>query len=123
MRKVHWQKASEPASLNKEMPQGVEQQVTHPFVMVIDDSATVRKIMETCLHREGYAVKSFPDGIEAIRWLMQDPVCIPDLLFLDIGLPKIDGYEVAHYLKAKPPWQHVEIILVSGRKGIIDRLK
>ena len=39
------------------------------FVMVIDDLLVIRKILETCLHRAGYEVKSFPDGVEALRWL------------------------------------------------------
>jgi len=56
------------------------------LVMIIDDSATVRKIVETCLGREGFVVKSFPDGIEAMKWLASYEARIPDLVLLDIGL-------------------------------------
>jgi twitching motility two-component system response regulator PilG len=93
------------------------------LVMVIDDSATVRKIVETCLGREGFAVKSFPDGIEAMKWLTSYEARIPDLVLLDIGLPKMDGYEVARRLKAKPQFSNTIIIMLTRRDGVFDRLK
>jgi len=58
------------------------------LVMIIDDSLTVRKIMETSLKREGFAFVSYPDGIEALRALNDARHPIPDLVLLDIGLPK-----------------------------------
>ena len=61
------------------------------LVMIIDDSLTVRKIMETSLKREGFASVSYPDGIEALRALNERRHPIPDLVLLDIGLPKMDG--------------------------------
>jgi CheY-like chemotaxis protein len=68
-------------------------------VLVIDDSATVRKIIEVCLKRAGYAVIGFPDGVEAIRWLATLQERCPQLVFLDIGMPRMDGYAVAQYFK------------------------
>ena len=91
--------------------------------MVIDDSATVRKIVETCLRREGFDVLSIPDGVEALRWFMQPNVRVPDLIILDIGLPKMDGYEVARRLKSKPNMSNTVIIMLSRRDGMIDKLK
>ena len=91
--------------------------------MLIDDSATVRKIVETCLGREGFEVKSFPDGVEAMRWLTAPYSRVPNLVLLDIGLPKVDGYEVARRLKTKPQFTHTVIIMISRRNGVIDRLK
>lgn len=93
------------------------------LVMVIDDSATVRKIVETCLRREGFDVKSFPDGVEAMRWLTEPEARIPDLVILDIGLPKMDGYEVARRLKTKPQFNSTVIVMLSRRDGMIDKLK
>ena len=93
------------------------------LIMVIDDSQTVRKIIATCLGREGFAVVSFPDGVEAMRWLSQPNARIPDLVILDIGLPKLDGYEVARRLKAKPQFSHTVIVMLSRHDGVIDRLK
>ena len=93
------------------------------LVMVIDDSATVRKIVETCLRREGFDVKSFPDGVEAMRWLTEPEARIPNLVILDIGLPEMDGYEVARRLKTKPQFSNTVIIMLSRRDGMIDKLK
>ena len=93
------------------------------LVMVIDDSTTIRKIIETCLKRQGFQVLGFPDGVEAMRWLMEPTSRAPDLLFLDIGLPKMDGYEVARRLKIKPQFSNTVIIMLSRRDGMIDRLK
>ncbi|GAC1369666.1 MAG: twitching motility response regulator PilG [Ktedonobacteraceae bacterium] len=93
------------------------------LVMVIDDSATVRKIVETCLRREGFEVQGFPDGVEAMRWLSTPQSRVPDLVILDIGLPKMDGYEVARRLKTKPQFSNTVIVMLSRRDGVIDKLK
>ncbi|GCE10833.1 response regulator [Tengunoibacter tsumagoiensis] len=93
------------------------------LVMVIDDSATVRKIVETCLGREGFEVQGFTDGIEAMKWLAEPQARVPDLVVLDIGLPKMDGYEVARRLKSKPQFNNTVIVMLSRRDGVIDRLK
>lgn len=93
------------------------------LVMVIDDSPTVRKIVETCLKREGFAVVAFADGIEALQSLTHPQARIPDLVVLDIGLPKMDGYEIARRLKTKSQFSNTIIIMLSRRDGIIDRLK
>ena len=92
------------------------------LVMIIDDSLTVRKIMETSLKREGFASVSYPDGIEALRALSEG-LQIPDLVLLDIGLPKMDGYEVARHLKTKQQFGNTPIVMISKRDGVIDRLK
>src|SRR5579859_3502058 len=93
------------------------------FVMVIDDSPTICKILETCLHRAGYEVKSFEDGVEALRWLNSADANTPDFIFVDLGLPKLDGYEVIRLLKAKPALEHTTLVILSRRDGILDRLK
>src|SRR5579859_5189527 len=93
------------------------------LVMVIDDSATVRKIIETCLGREGFEVKGFADGVEAMKWLTEPYSRPPDLVILDIGLPKMDGYEVARRLKTKPQFANTVIVMLSRRDGMIDRIK
>jgi len=93
------------------------------LVMVIDDSATVRKIIETCLGREGIEVKTFNDGVEAVRWLTEPQAPTPDLLLLDIELPKMDGYEIARRLKTKQRFHSTVIVMLSRRDGVIDRIK
>jgi DNA-binding response OmpR family regulator len=93
------------------------------LVMVIDDSSTVRKIIETCLGRKGFAVQGFSDGVEAIRWLTQSDTQVPDLVILDVSLPKMDGYEVARRLKSKPQFSNTVIVMLSRHDGMIDKLK
>jgi twitching motility two-component system response regulator PilG len=94
------------------------------LVMVIDDSPTVRKIVEVSLRREGLEVVSFPDGIEALRAVTNHQMeRVPDLVVLDIDLPKMNGYEIARYLRSKPQWSRTVIVILSRHDGVIDRLK
>jgi len=93
------------------------------FVMVIDDSLVIRKIVETSLHRAGYEVKSFPDGVEALCWLNTTEARIPDLVIVDPGLPKLDGYQVMQQIKARPALEHTRLVILSRRDGVLDKLK
>src|SRR5207302_11336450 len=93
------------------------------LVMIIDDSLTVRKIIETSLRREGIETVSYPDGIEALRALTEHRHRTPDLVILDIGLPKMDGYEIARRLKTKQQFGDTIIVMLTNHDGVIDRLK
>jgi twitching motility two-component system response regulator PilG len=94
------------------------------LVMIVDDSLTVRKIIETSLKREGFDSVSFADGMEAMRAITEQRIRrIPDLIILDIGMPKMDGYAFARLLKSKPQFNHTVIIMLTSRDGVIDRLK
>ena len=94
------------------------------LVMVIDDSPTVRKILEVSLRREGLEVVSYPDGIEALRAVTERQIeRLPDLVILDIDLPKMNGYEIARYLRNKSQWNQVVIVILTRHDGVIDRLK
>src|SRR5207249_5061032 len=93
------------------------------LVMIIDDSPTVRKIVEVSLKREGIAYISCPNGVEALHTLSSHQDLIPDLVFLDIGLPKMDGYRVAQYFKGKHQYKNTVVVMLSGYNGILDRLK
>lgn len=94
-----------------------------PAILAVDDSLTIRKIIETILRREGYAVLTFPDGVTTLQWLNQARCPVPKLVLLDIGLPRIDGYELARTIKANPAWAEMTIVMVSQRDGVMDRLK
>lgn len=93
------------------------------LVMIIDDSATVRKIVEVSLRREGIPSISYANGIEAIRALSERKHLVPDLVFLDIALPRMDGYKIAQYLKSHHQYNNTVIVMLSGHNGILDRLK
>jgi len=92
-------------------------------VVVIDDSVVVRKIVETSLRRCGITCISYQDGYEALRAFKNGEDYIPDLIFLDIGLPKLDGYDLLRLLKTNLQFQHTTVIMLSGRDGMLDRLK
>lgn len=93
------------------------------FVMVIDDSLVIRKILETCLRRASYDIRSFPDGVEALCWLNTTEACIPDLVVVDLGLPRLDGYQVIQQIKARPALARTRMVILSRRDGVLDRLK
>jgi len=92
-------------------------------VVIIDDSAVIRKIVEISLRRCGITCISYQDGYEALRAFKNGEDYIPDLIFLDIGLPKLDGYDLLRLLKTNLQFQHTTVIMLSGRDGMLDRLK
>jgi twitching motility two-component system response regulator PilG len=94
-----------------------------PLVMVIDDALVVRTILDTCLRRAGYEVECFEDGVQALAWLNTAQARPPDLIFVDLGLPKLDGYEVIRLLKSRPELEHTILVILSRRDGVLDHLK
>jgi DNA-binding response OmpR family regulator len=93
------------------------------LAMIIDDSLTVRKILEVTLRREGLNVLSFATGTEALRILEGNPGLIPDLLFLDLALPGMDGFTVLRLLRTRSRFDGMVIVILSRRDGMLDRLK
>ena len=93
------------------------------LIIVIDDSLTIRKILSVCLRRADYEVKCFEDGIQALGWLNTLEARIPDLAIVDLGLPKLDGYEIIRLLKARPALEHTVLVILSAHDGILDRVK
>jgi CheY-like chemotaxis protein len=93
------------------------------LVTVIDDSLVMRKILEVCLHRAGYEARSFADGVEVFRWLETPEARIPALIFVDVCLPRIDGYTVIRRLKARPAFAQTVFVIISQYNGVLDRLK
>ena len=92
-------------------------------VVVIDDSVVVRKIVEISLGRCGIGCISYQDGYEALKAFKTGEDYVPDLIFLDIGMPKIDGYDLLRLLKSNPQFDHTTVVMLSGRDGMLDRLK
>jgi twitching motility two-component system response regulator PilG len=94
------------------------------LILIVDDSETVRKIVEVSLHRAGYNdVWTFPDGIELLRGLMTLEARIPALVVVDLTMPKIDGYSLIRTLRAKPAFAQTVFVILTGRDGMVDRLK
>ena len=85
-----------------------------PLVMVVDDSITMRKVTTRVLERNNLDVVTAKDGLDAVEQL-QDRV--PDLMLLDIEMPRMDGYELATYMRNDPRLRAVPIIMITSRTG------
>ncbi|PCK10022.1 MAG: hypothetical protein COA42_01740 [Alteromonadaceae bacterium] len=83
-------------------------------IMVVDDSVTVRKVTTRFLEREGYEVITAKDGVDALRVLQEG---LPDLMLLDIEMPRMDGFEVAKTIRTTRRWKHLPIIMITSRTG------
>jgi twitching motility two-component system response regulator PilG len=92
-------------------------------ILIIDDSVCVRTILNTTLRRVGYLTMSFAEGYDALRWLASEKTCLPALIILDLTLPKMDGYTVLRHLRKRAATAHTPVVILSGRAGVLDRLK
>ncbi|SEJ30413.1 Hpt domain-containing protein [Frateuria terrea] len=92
----------------------IEEQRTKPLVMVVDDSITMRKVTGRVLERHDYEVATAKDGVDAIEKLHDR---VPDLMLLDIEMPRMDGYELATHMKGDPRLRDVPIIMITSRTG------
>ena len=84
------------------------------FVMVIDDSITVRRVTERLLERNGMRVVTAKDGVDAVSLLRDHK---PDVMLLDIEMPRMDGYEVAKHVRNDPQLRDIPIIMITSRVG------
>jgi chemosensory pili system protein ChpA (sensor histidine kinase/response regulator) len=83
-------------------------------VMVVDDSITVRRVTERFLERNGMRVVTAKDGVDAVAQLHDQ---MPDIMLLDIEMPRMDGYEVATHVRADPRLRHIPIVMITSRVG------
>ncbi len=83
-------------------------------ILVVDDSVTVRKVTSRFLERQGIKVALAKDGIDAIEMLQET---IPDLILLDIEMPRMDGFEVATQIRHNKRLKHIPIIMITSRTG------
>ncbi len=92
----------------------VAQQRNVPLVMVVDDSLTMRKVTGRVLERHNFEVAVARDGIEALEQLEER---VPDLMLLDIEMPRMDGYELATAMRADARYKDVPIVMITSRSG------
>ncbi|MBO9665127.1 Hpt domain-containing protein [Dokdonella sp.] len=102
-----------PAWLDAEIGQAPETR-QKPLVMVVDDSITMRKVTTRVLERADLDVVTAKDGLDALEKLQDN---VPDLMLLDIEMPRMDGYELATYMRNDPRTQRVPIIMITSRTG------
>src|SRR6266542_5404350 len=91
-----------------------------PLVLVVDDSPTIRKIVEVTLKRERIRVMGVGDGLSALAAVADRQ---PQLVLLDITLPGMDGYQICQALKHRPSSKHIPVVMLSGRDGFFDKMR
>jgi chemosensory pili system protein ChpA (sensor histidine kinase/response regulator) len=84
------------------------------FALVVDDSITVRRVTQRLLERNGMRVMTARDGMDAVALLAEN---VPDVILLDIEMPRMDGYEVAAHVRNDPRLRDVPIIMITSRVG------
>lgn len=89
-------------------------------VMVVDDSVTIRRTAETLLKREGYVVITADDGFEALPKIVDNR---PDIIFLDIMMPRLDGYQTCSVIKNNRLFRETPVVMLSSKDGVFDRAR
>jgi twitching motility two-component system response regulator PilG len=89
-------------------------------VMVVDDSKTIRNVAEKLLHKEGYTVITADDGFEALPKIVDHR---PDIIFMDIMMPRLDGYQTCSVIKNNAAFKDTPIVMLSSKDGVFDRAK
>lgn len=89
-------------------------------VMVIDDSKTIRRTAETLLRKEGCDVITATDGFEALAKIADQR---PDIIFIDIMMPRLDGYQTCALIKNSQAFKSTPVIMLSSKDGLFDRAR
>ena len=89
-------------------------------VMVIDDSKTIRRTAETLLKREGAEVVTATDGFEALAKIADQH---PQIIFVDIMMPRLDGYQTCALIKNNQVFKHTPVIMLSSKDGLFDKAR
>ena len=89
-------------------------------VMVIDDSKTIRRTAETLLKKEGCDVVTATDGFEALSKIADHQ---PQIIFVDIMMPRLDGYQTCALIKNNQLFRSTPVIMLSSKDGLFDKAK
>jgi len=89
-------------------------------VVVIDDSKTIRRSAETLLKKEGCEVITATDGFEALAKIADHR---PDIIFVDIMMPRLDGYQTCALIKRNQNFKKTPVIMLSSKDGLFDRAR
>lgn len=89
-------------------------------ILVVDDSATVRKLISGKLEKSGHEVVCATDGIEALERMKE---FVPDLVLLDINMPQMDGYQVCKMIRANEATKDIPVVMISGKDGFFDKVR
>jgi twitching motility two-component system response regulator PilG len=89
-------------------------------ILVIDDSKTIRRTAETLLAKEGCTVFTAMDGFDALSKIADHD---PDVIFVDIMMPRLDGYQTCSLIKHNAKFRDTPVIMLSSKDGLFDRAR
>ena len=89
-------------------------------ILVVDDSPTIRKLISGKLEKSGHEVFCSADGVEAIERLQS---LKPDLILLDITMPRMDGYQVCKMIRSNDATKDIPVVMISGKDGFFDKVR
>jgi twitching motility two-component system response regulator PilG len=89
-------------------------------ILVIDDSKTIRRTAETLLAKEGCQVFTATDGFDALAKIADHR---PDIIFVDIMMPRLDGYQTCSLIKHHKTFKDTPVIMLSSKDGLFDRAR
>jgi twitching motility two-component system response regulator PilG len=89
-------------------------------ILIIDDSKTIRRTAETLLSKEGCRVFTAVDGFDALSKIADHR---PDVIFVDIMMPRLDGYQTCSLIKHNSNFKDTPVIMLSSRDGLFDRAR
>ena len=98
----------------------MDSMTSSPTIMIVDDSKTIRRTAETLLQREGFFVVTAEDGFEALAKIA---ALKPDIIFVDIMMPRLDGYQTCALIKNNPEFKNTPVIMLSSKDGLFDKAK
>ncbi len=97
-----------------------EKDISGVRVMVIDDSKTIRRTAESLLKKAGCEVSTATDGFEALAMIADHH---PDVIFVDIMMPRLDGYQTCALIKHNDVYKNIPVIMLSSKDGLFDRAR
>ena len=97
-----------------------EKVITGKYVLIVDDAPNIVLSLEFLMKKEGYDVRSVSNGEEAMEAIAEK---VPDLVLLDVMMPRKDGYEVCQELRAKTDWNDIKIIMLTAKGRDVEREK
>jgi len=89
-------------------------------ILVVDDSKTIRRTAETLLSKEGCQVITAIDGFDALSKIADNQ---PDIIFVDIMMPRLDGYQTCSLIKHNKVFKNTPVIMLSSKDGLFDRAR
>jgi two-component system cell cycle response regulator len=101
------------------MPSKLNESCFMPRILVVEDDPEINALMALTLRVEDYDVVQARDGVQALEIIEQDP---PDLILLDVMMPRVSGYDVARQLQDRPSTSHIPIIFVTAKSEMEDRV-